>query len=178
VNTDAGVLARRWRRLLSHATTLIVLLASVAQAVEPQTIAPRTEVTTRHTVKELRDKDVIKQRLDYSCGAAALATLLRYYFNEPISEAQVLKAIVSRLSEDELRLKESRGFSLLDLKRAAEDLGYRAAGFELRADDLTRGSPPRSLFSSSHWTTSTSPCCVASSRGAPISRTRLEGTSE
>ena len=125
--------------------TLIVLLTSVAQAAEPRTTRPRTEVT-RHTVKALRDKDVVKQRLDYSCGAAALATLLRYYFNEPIAEAQVLKAIVSRLSEDELRLKESRGFSLLDLKRAAEDLGYRAAGFELRADDLTRLAAPVIVF--------------------------------
>ena len=32
--------------------------------------------------RERRDHNVIKQRYDYSCGAAALATLLRYYFED------------------------------------------------------------------------------------------------
>lgn len=145
MNAGTGGLARRCCRGLRHAVTLILLLVSVGQAAEPETIRPGTKVT-RHTIKDLRDKNVVKQRLDYSCGAAALATLLRYYFNEPTSEARILKIILSKLSDDERRLKETRGLSLLDLKRAAEELGYRAAGFELRADDLTRLAAPVIVF--------------------------------
>jgi uncharacterized protein len=137
--------AWRWPHRLSGAMALILLVVSLGQATEPETIRTRTEVT-RHTLKELRDKDVVKQRLDYSCGAAALATLLRYYFNEPIAESRILRIMISRLTDDERRLKETRGFSLLDLKRAAEELGYRAAGFELRADDLTRLAAPVIVF--------------------------------
>jgi len=145
LDAGAGERARRWHHRLSHAMTLIVLLASVGQAAGAETIRSGTAIT-RHTLRELRDNDVVKQRLDYSCGAAALATLLRYYFNDATSEAQILKIIISKLTDDERRLKENRGFSLLDLKRAAEELGYRAAGFELRADDLTRLAAPVIVF--------------------------------
>src|SRR5262245_35750624 len=47
----------------------------------------RTELPSR-TMKDLRDQDVVKQRFDFSCGAAALATLLRYGFGENISEGE------------------------------------------------------------------------------------------
>ena len=130
---------------LTHALTLILLLVGVGPAAEAETVPPDTGVT-RHTIKELRDQNVVKQRLDYSCGAAALATLLRYYFNDPTSEARILRIILSTLTEEERRLKETRGLSLLDLKRAAEELGYRAAGFQLRADDLPRLAAPVIVF--------------------------------
>ncbi len=37
----------------------------------------RIEVPLK-SMKDLRDLNLIKQRFDYSCGAAALATILRY----------------------------------------------------------------------------------------------------
>jgi uncharacterized protein len=45
------------------------------------------------TWKELRDQNVAKQRLDYSCGAASLATLLRLSHGIQTNEAQVLSQL-------------------------------------------------------------------------------------
>src|SRR5262245_48245033 len=96
-------------------------------ATETSDAAPRFE-----TWRELRDRNVVVQRYDYSCGAAALTTLLRYYFgDERFDERDVLEAIVSRLSDDELKERIENGFSMLDLKRQAERLGYQAAGVKL-----------------------------------------------
>ena len=39
---------------------------------------------------DMRDQGVVKQSLDYSCGPAAMATLLSYYFQVPTSEQDVL----------------------------------------------------------------------------------------
>jgi predicted double-glycine peptidase len=93
----------------------------------------------RHTLKELRDYQVVKQRLDYSCGAAALATLLRYYYGEDTSEQDILERLnrlLSDLTDEEWAHKRRIGFSLLDLKKVALEKGYRAAGFELPVDKL------------------------------------------
>jgi uncharacterized protein len=137
----------RCGRRLGWALSLTLLLANVGQAAEGETgtSSPSPSVR-RHSLKELRDMYVVKQRLDYSCGAAALATLMRYYFNEPTSENEVLRLLVARLDADERRVREMRGFSLLDLKYAAEALGYQAAGFRLTTADLVKLAAPVIVF--------------------------------
>jgi predicted double-glycine peptidase len=100
----------------------------------------------RHSLKELRDRYIVKQRFDYSCGAAALATLLTYYFGDETSEQDILKILLAELSNDERRRKEWRGFSLLDLKRMAQAKGYRAAGFKLTIEQLTQLAAPVLVF--------------------------------
>jgi uncharacterized protein len=100
----------------------------------------------RHSLKELRDQHVIKQELEFSCGAAALATLLTYYFGDITSEQEILKIMLSELSKDERKLKEWRGFSLLDLKGMAQAKGYRAAGFKLTIEQLTQLAAPVIVF--------------------------------
>jgi uncharacterized protein len=100
----------------------------------------------RHSLKELRDRYIVKQQFDYSCGAAALATLLTYYFGDETSEQDILKILLAELSNDERRRKEWRGFSLLDLKRMAQAKGYRAAGFKLTIEQLTQLAAPVLVF--------------------------------
>jgi predicted double-glycine peptidase len=100
----------------------------------------------RHTLKELRDLYVVKQDRDYSCGAAALATLLQYYFRDATSEHELLTRLEDRLTEEEKRKKERRGFSLLDLKRVAEEKGYEAAGFQLTVSQLSQLAAPVIVF--------------------------------
>lgn len=137
----------RYGRMLGCGLGLNLLLVSVSHSAEPgRTPSSTMPPVTRHSLIELRDVNVVKQRQDYSCGAAALATLMRYYFNEPISEQHILKLMVARLTADELRLKETRGFSLLDLKRAAEALGYQAAGFKLTVNELRKLAAPVIVF--------------------------------
>jgi uncharacterized protein len=88
------------------------------------------------SVKDLRDQNVIKQRFDYSCGAAALATLLRYGFDENVTERQILVELFGLLSEEEKKIRLATGFSLLDLQRVAEARGYNAQGFRLAPEQL------------------------------------------
>jgi predicted double-glycine peptidase len=96
-------------------------------------------IVKRHTLKELRDQYVVKQQLDYSCGAAALATLMVYYYGQNTSEKEILELLNTRLetmTEEERARKTRIGFSLLDLKVVAQQKGYRAAGFKLTVDQL------------------------------------------
>ena len=83
-----------------------------------------------------RDANVIKQRYDYSCGSAALATLLHFGFGESITERDVLAEVFATLSETDKTQRTSEGLSLLDLQRVAQARGYRAQGFRLLPEHL------------------------------------------
>jgi len=78
------------------------------------------------SMKELRDQNLVRQRFDYSCGAAALATILRYGFGDEVTEREILVDLFELLSEDEKGLRRKEGFSLLDLQSVAKARGYKA----------------------------------------------------
>ncbi len=83
--------------------------------------------------KELRQEGVVLQQLDYSCGAAAMATLLTSFFEDAVTEDQVIGFIFIHGQTPEEGLKRyfrRKGFSLLDLKRFAQFRGYKAAGYK------------------------------------------------
>src|SRR5947209_7567724 len=67
-------------------------------------------IPERHTAKELRDQNIVKQEVDYSCGAAALATLMIYYFGDQTSEKEILTLLESMFTKDEWLVKQIRGF--------------------------------------------------------------------
>jgi predicted double-glycine peptidase len=90
--------------------------------------------TNPKTWKEILERHVVMQRYDYSCGAAAMATLLNYYFQDEVSEREILLDITERLTDAELEARQNEGLPLLDLKQFAERRGYQALGVEL---DLT-----------------------------------------
>lgn len=96
--------------------------------------------------KELRDRNVVRQRTDYSCGAAALATLLSFGLDDPTGELVVLKLLIEALPPDEEALRKKEGFSLLDLQRVAQGLGYRAQGFRLEPRFLEKLERPVIVF--------------------------------
>jgi uncharacterized protein len=129
---------------------IIVLFMGSASLAGPDTLGgtqdPAERGVVRHSLKEIRDRYVVKQQFDYSCGAAALATLLTYYFGDPTSEQDVLKLLMSQLPKDDQLLKAQRGFSLLDLKHIAEAKGYRAAGFKLTIEQLMQLAAPVVVF--------------------------------
>jgi predicted double-glycine peptidase len=77
---------------------------------------------------EQRTRNVIVQKFDVSCGAAALATLLTFQHRHSISEESVARGMLRQT--DALRVKHRGGFSLLDLKRFADGLGFEADAFE------------------------------------------------
>lgn len=88
------------------------------------------------SMKDLRDRNVVKQRYDFSCGAAALATLLNYGFGDKVTERQLLEELYALLSEEEKIGVRASGFSLLHLQRVAQARAYNAQGFRLEPDQL------------------------------------------
>ncbi|MBI4766038.1 MAG: C39 family peptidase [Deltaproteobacteria bacterium] len=90
----------------------------------------------------MRDHNIVRQKFDYSCGAGALATLLRYYFGDNVEEEEILLSILRPMTEEEVRDREKNGLSLLDLKRCAEQRGYQAAGVKLKYASLPRLKGP------------------------------------
>ena len=79
-------------------------------------------------------QNVVRQQYDYSCGSAALTTLLDYYLGRNFRERQVMEGLL-RFGETE-RIVERRGFSLLDMKRLVTALGHPSGGFRAEMDDI------------------------------------------
>jgi uncharacterized protein len=89
---------------------------------------------------EIRQENVVIQKWDTSCGAAALATLLRYQHGLSDSEKEIAEAML-RVT-DPLKVKVRGGFSLLDLKRYADARGLEGVGYmNLGFDDLLELAP-------------------------------------
>ena len=91
------------------------------------------------SLKEARFKGTIRQQYDFSCGSAAVATLLTYQFGQPVSEAEVFAKMYAR---SDRRKVQREGFSLLDMRRYFQSRGYRADGFELPLDKLLEERVP------------------------------------
>ncbi len=81
--------------------------------------------------KAIREKGIVMQSYDFSCGSAALATLMRYYFQDDVTERDVLENMLEALSDDEVRQRQEDGLTMLDLKQCAERMGYQAVGVKL-----------------------------------------------
>jgi predicted double-glycine peptidase len=79
-------------------------------------------------------KNVVRQAYDYSCGSAALTTLLDYYLGRNFQERHVMEGLLE-FGETE-KIVQRRGFSLLDMKRLVTALGHPAGGFKASMKDL------------------------------------------
>ena len=93
---------------------------------------------------EMRQHNVVLQQWELSCAAAALATILRYQHDFPATERSVALGMINRKeylsNPDLLRLRQ--GFSLLDLKRFVDTLGYEGLGLgQLTLPDLIEYAP-------------------------------------
>lgn len=91
------------------------------------------------SMKELRTARVVMQQYDFSCGAAAVATLLTYHYGRPIGEYEIFTSMFEKGDQAVIR---ERGFSMLDMKTYLETLGYRADGFRLKLDRLQKIGVP------------------------------------
>ncbi|MDF1763735.1 MAG: C39 family peptidase [Oleibacter sp.] len=85
-------------------------------------------------------KNVVRQAYDYSCGSAALTTLLNFYLGRNFQERQVMEGLL-RFGETE-RIVQRRGFSMLDMKRLVTALGHPSGGFKAEASDLAELDHP------------------------------------
>ncbi len=83
--------------------------------------------------RDIPFRTVVRQQYDYSCGSAAVATLLHYHYGMPTEEAEVFESMFA--VGDQARIREV-GFSMLDMKRYMESQGFQADGLRLPLDRL------------------------------------------
>ena len=89
--------------------------------------------------KAQRFGSVIPQQYDFSCGSAALATLLKFHYQTQVTEQEVLDAMYKTGDQEKIR---TQGFSLLDMKRYLKSLGYMADGFQLDLHKIQKAGVP------------------------------------
>jgi len=89
--------------------------------------------------RDLPFRTIVRQQYDYSCGSAALATLLRFHYGRAVDEAAIFKAMYLGGDQDKIR---KVGFSLLDMKQYLERTGVKADGYRMTLDEMQQNGVP------------------------------------
>ncbi|HCA5038574.1 TPA: C39 family peptidase [Acinetobacter baumannii] len=99
--------------------------------IEPVTIKPAVEDQFR---------GIVRQAYDYSCGSAALTTLLNGYVGTSLTEQQTMSGLLQY--GEYQRIIERRSFSLLDMKRFVKAIGLESGGYRGEFSDLVKLGQP------------------------------------
>ncbi|GEM_PF-801894 len=143
-----------------RALRALALLTGVMSALGILQVPDATATATEgfRNWKALRDAGVVRQERDFSCGLAALATLLTYYFDQPASEADLLARLglpdlealtntraagnIAPAEHERRQQLQEQGVSLALLADLARQYGLRAQGVSIRPEALSRLSVP------------------------------------
>lgn len=85
-------------------------------------------------------RGIVRQAYDYSCGSAALTTLLNGYGGLKLTEQQTMSGLLQY--GEYQRIIERRSFSLLDMKRFVAALGLNSGGYRGEFSDLSALKQP------------------------------------
>lgn len=91
------------------------------------------------SIRQSRLAGTVLQQYDFSCGSAAVATLLTHHYGLPVSESTVFESMFRQGDQQKIRRE---GFSLLDMKRFLKSQGFEADGFEQPLDKLLEARVP------------------------------------
>ena len=91
------------------------------------------------SLQQSRFGTTARQQYDFSCGSAALATLLSHHYNYPISEKIIFEQMYRVGNQKVIR---KQGFSLLDMQRFLAARGFKADGFEQPVEKLMEAGLP------------------------------------
>ncbi len=118
------------------ALAFLLCLASMGQAAQmPLSVLPGGAVVFKpiQSMRERKFADLVQQKTDFSCGAAALATILEKAYGAPLDEQAVIQGMLAHADPEIVR---TQGFSMLDMKRYVESMGMRARGYRIEAAQL------------------------------------------
>jgi predicted double-glycine peptidase len=85
------------------------------------------------SMQDMRFRGVVRQRYDFSCGSAVVASLLTHHYGIPTAERQAFERMYAVGDQERIR---RLGFSMLDMKRYLTELGLKADGYRLSLDVL------------------------------------------
>lgn len=129
---------------MKRRAALLMLFAALplgSHASTPVSVNGAPGMYTVHltSLKEARYKGTIHQKYDFSCGSAAVATLLTYQYNYPMNEQVAFEEMYT--NGDQVKINRE-GFSLLDIKRFLDANGFEADGFKVPLDKLEQEKLP------------------------------------
>lgn len=128
---------------MRRAIVCLLCCASVALQAAPMPLAVLPGGTLAfkqvESIRERRFSNLVEQKTDFSCGAAALATILRQAYRLDVDETFVINGMLIGADHELVR---NQGFSMLDMKRYIESLGMRARGYRVSAEGLARLKVP------------------------------------
>ncbi len=131
------------RRMLAGALLSCVIASACAHAASQAlgTAVPEAGVVKKSflSMRELKFVNLIVQQTDFSCGAAALATVLKYAYGREVTEPQIIDGMMQVADPEVVR---SQGFSMLDMKRYVETIGLRGRGYSVQAGALEQVQIP------------------------------------
>jgi len=87
------------------------------------------------SLAELRWSTVVRQQYDFSCGSAAIATLLTYHYDMPVKEDEVFRDMFTLGNQPKIK---KDGFSLLDMKTYLDSRGMQSDGFRFKLESFAK----------------------------------------
>jgi predicted double-glycine peptidase len=118
-------------------------LLSLAPGMSGREPALARAITERPTsYQDLKFAYTVRQQRDFTCGAAALASILKYHYGMPVTEEMIFWMIVNRYKPEELKKKAEIGFSFEDLIFVAEKLGFKTQAAVVSATELEKLNGP------------------------------------
>lgn len=130
-------------RLLCPAALLCLAGVSALQAQNRAVPLPEMGGTSYavpvRSLQQIKQAGTLLQQYDFSCGSAAIATLLTHQYGRPTSEQEVFEQMYAAGDQDKIRRE---GFSLLDMKRFLHTRGFEADGFTQPLDKLREAGLP------------------------------------
>jgi predicted double-glycine peptidase len=124
-------------RLAAAATMLCAVQQAVA--IDVPAIGGSRFTVPVASIKQIRFQTTLRQQYDFSCGSAAVATLLTHHYARAVSEAFVFEQMYAHGDQPRIRRE---GFSLLDIKRFLAAEGFSADGFQLPLQKLVDAKLP------------------------------------
>lgn len=91
------------------------------------------------TFQELKYRTVIRQKYDFSCGSAALATLLTYHYQIATKETAVFSDMWEHGDKEKI---QQDGFSMLDMQQYLARQGLQSNGYRSTLDRVLQANVP------------------------------------
>lgn len=133
MKSDKSLSTNIWtRRAVVAVMAISASFASLAKA--DDVFVGTGGITARVNVDSMAERKfetVVRQQFDFSCGSAALATLLTHHYGRDVSETDAFEKMWEVGEQDRIR---ELGFSLLEMKRYLGESGLQADGFRLTLD--------------------------------------------
>lgn len=95
---------------------------------------PITQSVTIEPYEVMKYRHIVHQAYDYSCGSAALTTIMNFDLGVKVTEQQAMEGMMEKGEKEKIIAR--RGFSLLDMKRYLASLDIQSAGFRGEITDL------------------------------------------